>query len=219
MRKLSLAFVLFQVSFLWSQTIDSVQIFPQNPTTADSVFVITSVTMPNTGGYLGYQMSEIGQTILVQGCYYDGGMSIQETYIDTINLGLFSEGTYTINYTAYVSSSSISCDPIDSLFNQSDFTVSTALMIDEKNADPKIRVYPVPLSSAVANLELRLIKRSEVKIDLMDSQGRLVRSFEKSILESGNHNLSLDFSGITPGLYVVKLKINEQEYNERIIKT
>ena len=55
-----------QIGNLTAQQIDSVKIIPQNPTSVDSIYIVTSVTMATTAnGYLGYELSSVGTTTTI----------------------------------------------------------------------------------------------------------------------------------------------------------
>jgi hypothetical protein len=103
--------------------VDSIKIIPSNPSQSDSIYVVTDVTIPHIGRFIGYEILDSGSLIHIQGCYFSGFLAEEQKHIDTINLGLKTDGNYQVIFNAYLSSSPITCVPIDSNDTSINFSV------------------------------------------------------------------------------------------------
>jgi len=104
-----------QTTSLFSQCcpyLDNFEIVPANPTSNDTIYLISDVTTPNLGAYLGYELTGNDSLIVVEACYYWGLLTALQTFKDTINLGVKEAGTYNLHYIAYQSYSPYDCSPI-----------------------------------------------------------------------------------------------------------
>ena len=199
------------------QIIDSVKIIPLNPTTTDSIYVITSVTMATTSnGYLGYDLSTSGTIINIEACYKHGMLDAPETYIDTINLGVKPIGEYTLNFVAY-STHFIPCDHSDISEFQTTFIVTAPLGINESESKFTFSLFPNPLNSN-ANLEFELLEDSEVELSIRDTHGRLIKSLVLTTLDAGTNQIVIDMSHFSSGVYFLDLTINGDHFIEKLIK-
>ncbi len=206
-----------QAGFLFAQQIDSVKIIPLNPTSVDSIYVITSVTMATTAnGYLGYELNSVGTTSTIEACYKHGALDAPQTYIDTINLGVKAIGAYTLNFFAYTTYF-IPCDHSDTSDFQTNFIVTTPLAIHETESEFSFRLFPNPINS-ISRLEFNLIEDSEVQLGIRDSQGRIVKMIVATTLEAGKHQIDLDMTDLSSGIYFIELSINGRQYSEKLIK-
>jgi hypothetical protein len=206
-----------QAGFLFAQQIDSVKIIPLNPTSVDSIYVITSVTMATTAnGYLGYELNNVGTTSTIEACYKHGALDAPQTYIDTINLGVRAIGAYTLNFFAYTTYF-IPCDHSDTSDFQTNFIVTTPLAIDETESEFTLRIFPNPINS-ISRLEFNLIEDSEVQLGIRDSQGRLIKTIISGTLNEGEFQITINMSEVENGIYLVDLDINGIRYIEKLIK-
>ena len=133
--------------------INGIEVLPAMPTDDDSVYVMTTVTTPNQGEYLGESHFVFNDTIYIDACYYSGMLTALETYIDTINVGLLAPGTYHVKLTARISNDFNQCVPTgqfqDSVFAPFEVTVSNDI---NDLHQPVVSVYPNPASD-VLNLK------------------------------------------------------------------
>lgn len=75
--------------------------------------------------------------------------------------------------------------------------------VPEARAGFGLAVHPNPLRHA-GTLTLHLDRSERVRIEVFDVLGRRVALVHDSVLPSGEHRLTLDASGLVPGLYVVR---------------
>jgi ligand-binding sensor domain-containing protein len=76
-------------------------------------------------------------------------------------------------------------------------------------------VWPNPFVNYF-NLELSLKIPADVSLNLVDMLGRELELFEETPLDSGNHILEFD-TDLQPGLYILRLKVNNEYHTMRII--
>jgi hypothetical protein len=84
-----LGFIPFHLTF--SQCcpyIAEMEIIPESPDSADSIYLVTRVSTSNLGSYLGYQISDSLNLITIEACYYMDSLTMPQSYIDTISLGI-----------------------------------------------------------------------------------------------------------------------------------
>ena len=192
------------------QIIDSVKIIPLNPTTADSIYVITSVTMATTSnGYLGYDLSSSGTIINIEACYKHGMLDAPETYIDTINLGVKPIGEYTLNFIAY-STHFIPCDHSDTSDFQTNFLVTTPLGISESETEFTVRFFPNPATDIIqinSNFQIEEIK-------IIDLSGRVVFQSNDNTITSQ----SIFVQHLSDGIYQIVIQGADLFYSESFVK-
>lgn len=78
-----------------------------------------------------------------------------------------------------------------------------------------VQLYPNPFISYL-NLEFYLQIPSYVSASVVDMLGREIEVFESENLEAGNHDLNFNLN-LSPGLYVLRLKVNDEIHSYRIV--
>ncbi len=72
----------------------------------------------------------------------------------------------------------------------------------------KIKLFPNPVST-YTTVAFDLTGREDVKIQVRDIQGRLVKSITKSGLSQGSHDIKLDLSTLRSGTYIMSVDAGE----------
>jgi hypothetical protein len=88
--------------------------------------------------------------------------------------------------------------------------------VSEEGYDAQMRVYPNPATDNIA-IELDLNTQEKVTMNIIDSQGKLVRQYKQQFLEGLNTN-RVDVSSLTPGIYIVSLTTANNIVTQRFIK-
>lgn len=83
---------------------------------------------------------------------------------------------------------------------------SNSSSLEGLNTD-KLNIYPNPANTQI-NIQLGLENNSEVKVRMVDLQGKNVMSDITMTLESGEHTLQIPTSDLAEGIYIVELEIN-----------
>ncbi len=111
-------------------------------------------------------------------------------------------------------------------------TQSSGLMIDdvtfrdwglditgvENQFSKNVNVFPNPAANQTSvNINFELNSTSDIKIDLYDMQGRIVKSLPKETLSYGTFNKELNMEGLTSGIYTCKVTANNQVQTTKIV--
>jgi hypothetical protein len=149
---LSLISFSFTVKSQCCPYVNGIEVIPSTPSSSDIVKIATTVTTPNQGSFIYSSHSVSGNTIDIEACYYSGLLTATQTFYDTLEIGVLSPGTYTVDFTAYQASDTI-CNYTDTMTTTSSFVVieSTGGLNPISNQLGKI--YPNP-SSGFFRIEL-----------------------------------------------------------------
>lgn len=80
-----------------------------------------------------------------------------------------------------------------------------------------INIYPNPVKEKI-NFDYYLTAHSDVKVELFGMNGQLVNMFNLGSNATGDHRNSLELgSGLTSGLYLLKVSIGEKLYYKKIV--
>jgi hypothetical protein len=78
------------------------------------------------------------------------------------------------------------------------------------------RLYPNPMSDQ-GFVEFTLEQPSDVRINLYDLDGRLVKMDEFGVIQKGSHTITMPVGEIEEGLYILELNTGNNLYRERIV--
>ena len=94
---------------------------------------------------------------------------------------------------------------------------STAIEKGNTNLTWEAKLFPNPASDGWTQLDLRLHEAGKLHVDLLDLQGRLIRTLYNDELSSGNYLLPVSVAGFPQGFYLVRIDLNSQQRVLRII--
>jgi hypothetical protein len=102
-------------------------------------------------------------------------------------------------------------------FGSSEFT---EFSMDVINGIPdpvttEVKVYPNP-SKGTINLSLTVSTQEKVSVALYSTLGKLERTFDEGLLDSGTQEFSLNAEGLAPGLYVMKILAGDEVITRKI---
>jgi hypothetical protein len=83
--------------------------------------------------------------------------------------------------------------------------------------ESSIGLYPSP-SINEANLDLNLESAGKVNIRLYDASSRLISVIRDQVMQEGNHDIKIDLTGLSSGVYNVAIDINGVRVNKKLIK-
>ncbi len=78
------------------------------------------------------------------------------------------------------------------------------------------KVYPVPFND-ILNIEYQLKKDAHVQISIYDVNGKLVQTIVSANKQVGDYKLIVNANSFEKGMYILKLKVDGQPANNRII--
>ena len=87
--------------------------------------------------------------------------------------------------------------------------------VDEINAqNASVNIYPNP-SSTKTFVDFNTIATGHVKIELMDTRGRIINTYENN-MPSGDHQYQLE-DGLEKGVYLVRLTFGEYTVTKKVV--
>jgi hypothetical protein len=187
--------------------VDPIEIIPASPHATDSIYVITNVTTPNAGSYLGYEIFAGDATIRIEACYYSGMLTMLQTYIDTINIGVHPAGTYNIVFVAYQSDNDETCNRLDSNEVTGSFTVTENLAL-EQETKPAFQVYPNPANSGI--IYVSTTKNETFTYQLSNTLGQII------LTGNNNNSNEIPVNGLT-GIYFLTVITQEGTSTKEVI--
>jgi hypothetical protein len=189
---------LFGGQITFGQVVNNITIQPGNPTTNDSVFVISDFSYYGncTVGLVNAQINQSGSVINIYPEYCGFGDSTLCNVIDTFLLGVLPIGNYTINIEYH--QATVCAGSFDTIIANVDTTfqigsLSTGSIITQ---DKEISVFPNPTSGFI---ELKS-KESIKGIKLFDMTGKELR-----ILFNNN---CIDMRLLNSGFYILNIELN-----------
>ena len=119
---------------------------------------------------------------------------------------------------AYVSNNSIYFESnkiLGSIDNPYNIEIDTELQDLEDYM--MINIYPNPFED-LFELEFFVNENSDVEIDLFDISGRKIHTLKESSSMIGHQQLEFNCANIEKGIYIISLKIDNNQYQKRLIK-
>ena len=191
-------------------TVGTLTIIPQTPNTSDAIKIITKVNTSNYGIILNNSIltNTVSGNIYARACYFIGMLTTPRTIIDTINVGILQAGSYTVNFKALSSSTSLSCAIIDSTAVNADFNVIASLGTQELSDSKLTVLYPNPTNNLFSVLNNQDFKLG----DIIDLNGQIVKHF----ILSENNFITID--DLIPSVYFVNLYGREINRTLKLVK-
>jgi hypothetical protein len=190
------------------ESIDALEFLPANPSSLDTVYVVTHVTTIDTGVYLGAQVIELGDHFRIESCYFNGSPTgYTDNYYDTLSLGINDMGLHEILYVVYQSEHDMSCSlHLDSVLIQDSFSILVSSV--EETSPESLILYPNPVTNGVVYIQATGTSE-QLTFKLYNVQGEVV--LEGFPNQNGAINVSdyhgIYFLGIYEETEVVRKKI------------
>jgi len=178
------------------------EIIPEKPVAGEEVKIVTHGIC-----YINTWIDIMEHHITLYAYYNSCSMGI--CGIDTLSLGFLSEDSYTLEY--YLMDICLPF-PADSLvyYDLMEFDVRGATNIEDQ-FDGQFRIYPNPADDQLFIELNKTVQNLNLKIYNITGQLVLKRIFQNTA------NVDLDVSGLTQGIYVMRLSADEEAYNTRVI--
>lgn len=77
-------------------------------------------------------------------------------------------------------------------------------------------VFPNPTTN-ISTLKYMLNNESQIKIDLINLEGKIVKALFSGIQQAGPHQLTSDFDELTVGTYFYLIQSNDQMYTQKLV--
>ena len=89
--------------------------------------------------------------------------------------------------------------------------------VNEHDLSSKIHIYPNPASEEI-NILFNIDKPGDIKLQFINSLGQKIKSVATDKLNMGENRINIPVDEIPNGVYFIKIIINENFVNKRIIK-
>lgn len=94
---------------------------------------------------------------------------------------------------------------------------SVAIDLQSKSNKISYSVYPNPTNQYL-NITLELEQKSQVEIQLVSLDGKVIQQIENTHLESGKLTKKVNLAQLASGVYFLEFKIDNANYTEKIVK-
>ncbi|MEN9331994.1 MAG: hypothetical protein RLZZ94_1084 [Bacteroidota bacterium] len=193
-----------------AQFINNMSIYPVNPTTNDSVYLIaSSYFQSGTCNQKTLNYSIINEYIDCDALHCVGML----TYIcydeDTFSVGKLPAGNYIYRYTVNAGFGFNPCTPgiVPGPTDSLSFTVTSTSGIDN-HIFPELVVGPNPCSDFI---EIKCYSNEEKQVSIIDMTGKICQSENLS----GNH-IRINTNNITSGLYILRVQSQSTIYQSKL---
>lgn len=202
-------------------SIDNVYINPENPTTADTVFLIGEIRTSSAGCFLSNTDLTIDQgnnTIGIENCYHIGPLDTICPSIDTMLLGQFQAGDYQVLFRAKGSELASNPDAIcTNYFNE--MTKEIAISISETNAINNEQKAPLfhLIRNPAKEYALFQIKNTQAnsEIIIIDNLGRVI--VKQKLQNANTQTAKINIQHLPIGVYYCQL-VNNKNGQSKAIK-
>lgn len=196
--------------------VDSIYVQPANPTTNDSIIIITKsvfneMCIESTTQIIFDNINNVFDLTLFQ-CY--GVLQNICNKSDTFPVGLLPAGIYDVNFTVFTTGYNTQNGVCYTSYMQSAFDTYAFQVLDATgsksiNMHDNIKIYPNPASG-----QLYVEADNLFGVDVINIQGGLVLSQN---INTKSQKCVLDLSSFPQGLYIIKATTGEGVFTERIV--
>jgi hypothetical protein len=213
---LSTLLILVSLSMGISQTIccpyiGPIEIIPAQPTTADTIRIVTRTTTPDLGQRISYSFTMNADSIHLEGCFFDGPLTVPQNFYDTTTIGPLGIGIYQVDYVGKISSSEVDCIPVDSQMVRASFEVFVLNAVDADDlGENQISISPNPVRDFLS-IEAKGASKS-LRFSLLNIWGQVCCSgdFTKTS--------RIDLSQMAEGIYVLSVEGKGVHFAQMILK-
>lgn len=205
----SLSLIVFNLS-VHAQYINNLRIYPTNPTSNDSIYLIASCYFQSgTCDQKTLNYSIINETIDCNALHCIGML----TYIcydeDTFSIGKLPVGNYNYRYTVNAGFGFNPCTPgiVPGPSDSLNFTVTTASGI----SNPSYQEFIFSPNPCTDFIEIKYYDSEEKQISIIDMTGKIC--FEES--KTGN-NVLINTNSLAPGLYLLKSQSKTKNFQSKL---
>ena len=194
-----------------AQSILSLEISPSNPSTTDTIKVISYTSFGSSPS--NFESSSVvfdNDTIIISASHSCGMLSMPATSRDTFSIGQLSEGFYELRYHVACSDTPTFYGGDTINFNVQQATSSQTL----NNLDDGFLVYPNPATNEI-KIDLKTNSKSRYEINFYSMLGQKVKTINQK-----NEKITIDISDLTDGVYFIVISDeNNINWSQKIVKS
>lgn len=201
---------------MYSQTdccpyIDSIKIIPPNPTTNNSVRIVTKTTTPSLGTKLSFKVTKQADTFNLVGCFWPGIATAPRTFLDTVTIGTLTAGTYYVYYIGQSSSSPSLCTVVDSNLMTTSFQVVQANGIESSiDKNNHFFISPNPTKNLLSIKFDETVRSGQ--LELINCLGQVCLSI------SLTQEVIIDMTAFAAGVYIISFANENNMFFDKVIK-
>ncbi|MCH2021545.1 MAG: T9SS type A sorting domain-containing protein [Saprospiraceae bacterium] len=205
--------------FILGQGTNNFIIEPENPTSNDSVVIISDFSYYGncSFGLVNTQITILDSLINISPQLCGFGDSTLCSSIDTFSLGILPVGNYTINI-EYHQGSVCPISGFDTIIASIDTSleVGVTTTYSTTSIEPSINIYPNPTSG---NITINFLAEEIYWADIIirDVLGRVL-SAQIIKTKSGINRHTISMSTLRPAIYILTFGNNQQKITKRITK-
>ena len=192
--------------------LESLELQPSMPTTADSIFLNVKLATPGLGQFLSYEVEETDTLTTINACYSSGPLAAIQNYDQTFNLGVRESGLFKVKFVGWISTSDTICTFIQNQSMDLEINVEGINSIYEIGDFSKTEIFPNPVHAD----EVTISSDKEFDtIQIYDGIGKLVTKH----LQNPNRSTQLKINHLPHGVYIVKGMLDSNVvFSEKLIK-
>jgi len=202
---LVMAFIASSFMNLSAQSV-SIEIRPDEPTIADDIYLITDVFFPSVTPRDTMILSWQGNTLTIDLYHSGGGQATTYFDLDSVLISPLNVGTYSVIARLYAGGLA----DTDTIFFRVDEPLS---VFEEQRLEPQVTLFPNP-SNKTLTVEFNHYF-NHPKIEIYNLEGRLIKEIE---VKSNDTNTTIDVSGFSHGVYLLRVDDKEKSITKKFIK-
>ncbi|HSW68039.1 MAG TPA: T9SS type A sorting domain-containing protein, partial [Bacteroidales bacterium] len=86
----------------------------------------------------------------------------------------------------------------------------------DRKAKGHLHIFPNP-AKEIVTARFDLARSAKTELSVLDLSGRVVRNSNQVMLNAGSHQLPMDISGLTSGVYIIRLQAGDQVLTNKLI--
>jgi hypothetical protein len=141
--------------------------------------------------------------------WYRNGEPVQNSFNDSLIIYSVSPSDTGIYFCRVINP----CGPEDSHFTKLTINYTS---VDLLKKDPVIQYYPNPAEEYIM-VGIKTCEKSDISLRLLDLSGRILSG--RNLAGAKIHSEKIDLSTLHPGLYFLEIRIGEEIYRKKIIKS
>ncbi len=218
---ISIALFVFAIESFNAQEpiINSLEIFPSNPSNEDTVLIISHTITSSLGFQFNEDFNHDGQEFTLQRCFFLGVNTGGGHYVDTVFIypNELSVGSYTVYYNAYATYNESECAPVNTAKDSVTFSVGFLNIQEENLSDTEVVVFPNP-SNTTHTLQFTVPANTKLTVHLYDMQGRKLKNIFNGQVSDGNFQQAIDVSKLDNGVYFYGIAYEGKRQMVRFVK-
>src|SRR5690554_1075957 len=189
----------------------SIEINPSEPTIEDDIYLKNKVFSPGITARDTITISWQGSTMIINLYHSGGGQAMPYFEIDSILISPHNVGTYSVIARLYERTfTNYGLADTDTIFFRVDEYLT---VVEEEKIEPEVTLYPNPANETITVDFGHYFVNP--KVEIYNLEGRLIEIVET---KSDNSEVTIDVSGFSHGVYLLRVNDKERSITKKFIK-